>query len=156
MIDIDFFKCINDIHGHEMGDKAIKHVAKILKMSSRNADYVARVGGEEFVLLLPDTDRAGAFKLAEKLRDRISKKPLDVNGKFIDITVSAGVSYVKEHHDTIEWAQPEADDALYKAKERGRNNVQLACSRYWKRVAQCAQFERVGFRSELCAHPRLL
>ncbi len=67
MIDIDFFKRINDTHGHDMGDKAIKHVAKILKMSSRNADCVARIGGEEFVLLLPDTDRAGAFKLAEKL-----------------------------------------------------------------------------------------
>jgi diguanylate cyclase (GGDEF)-like protein len=52
-----------------MGDKAIKHVAKILKMSLRNVDCVARIGGEEFVLLLPDTDRAGAFKLAEKLRD---------------------------------------------------------------------------------------
>ncbi|MCZ4242152.1 diguanylate cyclase (GGDEF)-like protein [Alteromonas sp. I10] len=126
MIDIDFFKRINDTHGHDMGDKAIKHVAKILKMSSRNADCVARIGGEEFVLLLPDTDRAGAFKLAEKLRDRISKNPLDVNGKFIDITVSAGVSYVKEHHDTIESALSEADDALYKAKESGRNNVQLA------------------------------
>lgn len=69
MIDIDFFKRINDTHGHDMGDKAIKHVAKILKMSLRNVDCVARIGGEEFVLLLPDTDRAGAFKLAEKLRD---------------------------------------------------------------------------------------
>ncbi|MCG7638772.1 GGDEF domain-containing protein [Alteromonas sp. MCA-1] len=132
MIDIDFFKRINDTLDHDMGDKAIKHVAKILKMSSRNADCVARTGGEEFVLLLPDTDpdpdpdRAGTFKLAEKLRDRISKKPLDVNGKFIDITVSVGVSYVKEHHDTIESALSEADDALYKAKESGRNNVQLA------------------------------
>ena len=57
-----------------MGDKAIKHVTKILKMSLRNVDCVARIGGEEFVLLLPDTDRAGAFKLAEKLRDRINKK----------------------------------------------------------------------------------
>ena len=109
-----------------MGDKAIKHVTKILKMSLRNVDCVARIGGEEFVLLLPDTDRAGAFKLAEKLRDRINKKPLDVNGKFIDITVSAGVSYVKAHHDTIESALSEADDVLYKAKESGRNNVKLA------------------------------
>ena len=69
MLDIDFFKRINDTHGHDMGDKAIKHVTKILKMSLRNVDCVARIGGEEFVLLLPDTDRAGAFKLAEKLRD---------------------------------------------------------------------------------------
>jgi len=126
MIDIDFFKRINDTHGHEVGDKAISHVAKLLKLSCRNADCVARIGGEEFVLLLPDTDRAGAFKLAEKVRERISKNPLDVNGKFIDITVSAGVSNVREEHDSIESALSEADEALYKAKESGRNNVQLA------------------------------
>ncbi|TKB03662.1 diguanylate cyclase [Alteromonas portus] len=126
MLDIDFFKRINDSYGHEVGDKAIKHVAKILKMSSRNADCVARIGGEEFVLLLPDTDRAGAFKLADKLRDRISNNPLDVDGKFIDITVSGGVSFVMDEHNSIETALSQADDALYKAKQGGRNNVQLA------------------------------
>ncbi|WP_394224120.1 diguanylate cyclase [Alteromonas gracilis] len=126
MIDIDFFKQINDTYGHEVGDKAICHVAKLLKMSCRNADSVARIGGEEFALLLLDTDGPGAFKLADKLRERISENPLDIDGKLINITVSAGVFCISEEHESIESALSKADDALYKAKENGRNYVQMA------------------------------
>jgi diguanylate cyclase (GGDEF)-like protein len=126
MLDIDFFKRINDSYGHEVGDSAIKHVSNILKAESRESDCVARIGGEEFVLLLPDTDRDGAEKLANKLRIKVSESPLVAINDEIEITLSGGVASVRLEDKNIETALSDADEALYRAKRNGRNQVQLA------------------------------
>lgn len=126
MLDIDFFKRINDTYGHEVGDKAIKHVATLLQQKSRGSDHVARVGGEEFVLLLPDTDKKGAFFVADKLREVLENTQLVLDDKEINITLSGGVSSVSDSDHSVDSLLRAADDALYKAKQGGRNQIQMA------------------------------
>lgn len=126
MFDIDFFKRINDAYGHEVGDRAIKHVSNILDSYSRESDCVARIGGEEFVLLLSDTGKEGAEQLANKLRKKVENTPLIANDDEIHITLSGGVAVVKAGDRNIESALSDADEALYRAKKDGRNQVQLA------------------------------
>lgn len=126
MFDIDFFKRINDAYGHEVGDSAIKHVSNILDSYSRESDCVARIGGEEFVLLLSDTGKEGAEQLANKLRKKVESTPLIANDDEIHITLSGGVAVVKAGDRNIESALSDADEALYRAKKDGRNQVQLA------------------------------
>jgi diguanylate cyclase (GGDEF)-like protein len=120
MLDIDFFKKINDTYGHNTGDEVLKKLAKTLKTSLRDIDIICRWGGEEFLILLPTVNLKKAYKIAQKLKESIKNmqiKQLDKN-----ITASFGVSQVKEG-DTMESAIERADKALYLAKNNGRDCV---------------------------------
>lgn len=125
MIDIDKFKVVNDNYGHAAGDIAIQHVARITKENIRSSDVLARFGGEEFVILLPETNANGAVTLAEKIRIKINETPLSVKNKHITISASFGVSASSLSDDSLELLIQKADDRLYVAKESGRNKVEV-------------------------------
>jgi diguanylate cyclase (GGDEF)-like protein len=121
MIDIDYFKAINDRFGHEVGDRAIVHVANLAGGCKRTSDVLARIGGEEFALLLPETEIAQAEALAERLRGEVAKCPLaEVSHS---ATVSIGVATADEEMQGISDLMKKADQALYAAKRNGRNRV---------------------------------
>ncbi|BCX88852.1 diguanylate cyclase [Methylomarinovum tepidoasis] len=118
--DVDHFKRINDRFGHQAGDKALRVVAQVLRKGIREVDFVGRYGGEEFLMLLPETGREGALKLAEKLRRAVKECGFNSRGKPVPITISCGLTQVQEN-DTPESLIERADQALYEAKERGRD-----------------------------------
>jgi diguanylate cyclase len=118
--DIDHFKNINDSYGHKAGDKVLCLIAKQLTDNSRPTDLISRFGGEEFTMLLPNTDKQSALILANKLRQIIENTGFNSSGISVDITISCGVTEFIEH-DTDESAFERADRALYQAKEQGRN-----------------------------------
>ncbi len=127
MLDIDFFKRVNDIYGHTMGDKVLQLISYIATKMLRSIDILARYGGEEFILLLPETDAAGALIAAERIRKKIENYPfvLDANSA-INITVSIGLSadYILSPKITaLEVLIERSDQALYEAKQTGRNRV---------------------------------
>jgi diguanylate cyclase (GGDEF)-like protein len=124
-LDIDHFKAINDYHGHECGDITLSSVAKWIKESLRDSDAVFRFGGEEFVVLLSETDLAGAELVAERIRNTIESHTLVHDMEPINITASLGVSALCGN-DTVDTFVKRADDAMYKAKKNGRNQVVLA------------------------------
>lgn len=119
MIDIDFFKRINDTHGHELGDLALKAFAQLCRCWIRSQDMVARLGGEEFGLLLPETDGSSAVALADRLRAAVANMRVDHLDQ--PITISIGVSEVLPGESTVDAALSRADQALYRAKRSGRN-----------------------------------
>ena len=124
-LDVDFFKPINDTHGHDVGDRVLKELARRLKEQVRTIDLCFRVGGEEFLILLPGTELQVGFTVAERLRRIIAATPFDVraNSGPLAITVSIGVAGYEAAADTPEIVLKRADDALYKAKRSGRNRV---------------------------------
>jgi len=122
MLDIDHFKQVNDSFGHEVGDRVIQQVAGILGRMSRSSDVVARTGGEEFLLILPDTELGAARILAERIRVAIGERPLLVDGQRIPITISLGVAGASGDVDLEDLSQ-DADRAMYLAKRGGRNRV---------------------------------
>lgn len=122
MVDIDHFKQVNDSFGHETGDHVIQLVARILGRMCRSSDVVARTGGEEFLLVLPNTDLAAAKSLAERIRVSIGEFPLLVDQQRIQVTASLGVAASQGQADLDELYQ-EADRAMYLAKRGGRNRV---------------------------------
>ena len=119
LIDIDGFKAINDAHGHPRGDVVLAEIARRLLGEMRNTDMVARVGGEEFTLLLPETSAASAFAVAERARHAVGRRPFDIVGK---VTVSAGVSSLSDGGDAESMLRL-ADAALYRAKHAGRDTT---------------------------------
>jgi diguanylate cyclase (GGDEF)-like protein len=123
LADIDFFKKVNDIHGHAAGDSAISWVAQSLKKMSRETDILARIGGEEFAIVLPETELTAAIQVAEKLRLGIAQSIWQFEGKTIQITLSFGVSTRVQTDTSIEQILARADHALYEAKDAGRNCV---------------------------------
>ncbi|MDX1975372.1 MAG: GGDEF domain-containing protein, partial [Rickettsiales bacterium] len=126
ILDIDHFKSFNDRFGHLLGDEVLKTVARTLTDCLKGRDVVARFGGEEFVVILPDTPIEGALKVAEMIRSTISTKELkrkDTGETFGTITVSMGVASFHPTSDTLPTLVKRADDALYKAKHNGRNQV---------------------------------
>lgn len=126
--DIDHFKRVNDTYGHLFGDQVIRTAAQALKSVLKGRDIVARFGGEEFIMLLPNTPQHGAFALAEQLRNTFAKGRIRRanSNEFIDsVTISIGVA-VPAPGETIEQAIERADKALYQAKEEGRNCVRVA------------------------------
>jgi diguanylate cyclase (GGDEF)-like protein len=126
MLDIDYFKKINDTYGHAIGDEVLKHFTQACKNSVRNLDTVARMGGEEFVIMLPETDAHSSFKLAERIRRLIAESELNIQQKCIQYSVSIGVAqYDCTIDKNIESVLEHADTALYEAKKRGRNQVVL-------------------------------
>ena len=127
MIDIDKFKNINDTYGHSIGDEVIINLANTFIAHQRQSDIVCRHGGEEFVMLLPNTNIEGAKIMAEKLRVIVENNliPID-DGKSIHYTISLGISQVDvQNNQSIENAINNADKALYEAKETGRNKVYI-------------------------------
>ncbi len=125
VVDIDFFKKINDTHGHKAGDEVLKSVAGTLKSSMRESDLLFRYGGEEFVIILEKIDHSNAVKLAEKLRSSIEKDYLVYKEKKIAVTISIGVSFLKEGDEEDVFFE-NADKALYSAKTSGRNKIVIA------------------------------
>lgn len=127
MIDIDKFKRINDTYGHQAGDEVIVTLAKALKYNKRESDIVSRWGGEEFVVLLPQTGEEGAATIAEKFRKSVESLKVEAeNKKQISFTISLGVTTADiDHIYDIEDILNRADKALYFAKEGGRNRVEV-------------------------------
>ncbi len=122
-IDLDHLKQINDVYGHNYGDIAIKTIADILKNNARSIDIAARMGGEEFNLILPGVDSAGGCIAAERIRKAIAAVPLEKIGH---ITASLGVATYLEHSDDIDELLELTDQAMYQSKRNGRNRVSLA------------------------------
>ncbi|THB67745.1 MAG: GGDEF domain-containing protein [Gammaproteobacteria bacterium] len=123
--DIDFFKKINDNFGHAAGDKVLKTVARVLQANLRETDFIARFGGEEFVIIMPETTGEDASKVADKLRVTVNDCPFHSNNEKVPVTISFGVAEFKKE-DSCEAVFDKADKALYKSKENGRNQVSLA------------------------------
>ncbi|MFA5214703.1 GGDEF domain-containing protein [Sulfuricurvum sp.] len=119
MIDIDYFKNVNDTYGHQLGDYALTTVAQILSQNIRTSDLIGRYGGEEFMIICPETSKNGAADIGEKLRQAISDYNFNTLGH---LTISIGVAELKTD-DTIEALIHKTDNALYMAKERGRDQV---------------------------------
>lgn len=125
LLDADNFKHINDTYGHKVGDKVLVQLAQEIRNNVRKSDVVCRYGGEEFIVLLPDTDLAGASNVAENIRQHIAAAHVTVNqGTDIQFKASLGVACAKfAEEDHIEQVIFRADKALYKAKEQGKNQV---------------------------------
>lgn len=122
--DIDFFKKINDNYGHKAGDKTLILIAKLLASHCRETDFVSRFGGEEFTMLLPNTDGQSAILAANKIRKLIENTAFNSNGKKISISISCGITQFKDD-DSEQSAFNRADKALYSAKNNGRNQCAL-------------------------------
>ncbi len=122
LADIDHFKQVNDEHGHECGDGVLRHVSDILRVGVREQDHVARWGGEEFLLLLPETPADGALLVAEKLRVAIAESQAVCLGRDIRVTMTFGVTAYDES-GSMDGAIRQADHALYLGKQRGRNRT---------------------------------
>ncbi|WP_318502365.1 GGDEF domain-containing protein [Bacillus sp. T3] len=122
LLDLDYFKKINDRFGHPAGDQVIKETAKIISYGLRQTDVAARLGGEEFIILLPETNLQTGKELAENLRRAIQDYGFEFEGKPLEITASLGVARLT---DTFDTCYRQADDALYASKKRGRNCVEV-------------------------------
>lgn len=124
MGDIDHFKSINDTYGHECGDFVLKELVKTMVSGLRKQDVVSRWGGEEFMLLLPETQLVGGKVAAEKIRQKIAQNKFEYQDKIISVTITFGVSEIA-NDKTIDSCIKEADKALYKGKNKGRNRVEV-------------------------------
>jgi diguanylate cyclase (GGDEF)-like protein len=129
LFDIDFFKRVNDTHGHAAGDQVLRGVAAAAREALRESDLLGRWGGEEFLAVLPDTDLGGAGVMAERLRQALEAMRVPFQGKTFTATVSLGVVEALPGHDLdardAERMVARADEVLYRAKSAGRNRVEL-------------------------------
>ncbi|WP_206201948.1 diguanylate cyclase [Terasakiella sp. SH-1] len=125
MLDIDFFKKINDTYGHHNGDKALIALARTLQATARSTDIIGRIGGEEFVIVLPETAYERASTLAERIRQAISEIVLPIEDYEVTFTASLGISYHNNANESFQKAVEQADEALYQAKKQGRNRVEV-------------------------------
>jgi two-component system, cell cycle response regulator len=125
MLDIDFFKKVNDTYGHDAGDEVLREFANRIKQSVRNVDMACRMGGEEFIVVMPEAERDVAHATAERLRQAVENRPFAIykGAQHIPVTVSIGFSQRMTAHDTIESILKRADEAVYEAKRTGRNRV---------------------------------
>lgn len=122
--DIDHFKQVNDTYGHDIGDVVLKEFSVRLKRNTRGMDLACRLGGEEFVIIMPDTDIARAYQVGERLRATVAADNFSIgNGQSIRVTASVGLATLERGDDTPETIFKRADNALYAAKRRGRNRV---------------------------------
>jgi len=125
-LDVDFFKKFNDTWGHEAGDRVLQHVAELLRATVRDVDLPARMGGEEFVVLLPETTLRQAAEAAERIRRTLESKAVIWNGRPLSVTASLGVSACPDSTMSPAEVLAQADAALYRAKDAGRNQVASA------------------------------
>jgi two-component system, cell cycle response regulator len=121
VVDIDFFKKVNDTHGHDVGDLVIKGLGEVLKRQKRATDLVARFGGEEFIVLCEQTDEKGAMLLAERIREELGKTKFRTPGATLSVTCSVGVSSFPQAGASWETLFKAADEALYVSKRSGRD-----------------------------------
>jgi diguanylate cyclase (GGDEF)-like protein len=128
MMDIDYFKRVNDDYGHSAGDAVLHAVAGLMQLLVREIDIVARMGGEEFAFLLPETNLENAAILAERLRSEIERLVVTTDGHEISLTASFGVAMCNNNIHSIEALLRNADDALYVAKREGRNQMRVSTS----------------------------
>lgn len=136
LMDVDHFKNINDSFGHQVGDDALRMVSAIVRENARQQDLVARYGGEEIIIALPDTGAEAAMAIAERLRMAIAVRPLDDrNGDVLHLTVSIGVAELPRHASNGDDLIRAADLALYQAKNQGRNQVVMASIRGAQRAS---------------------
>ena len=126
MFDIDHFKKINDLHGHQGGDAALCFVSQTLKKVLRESDVAGRYGGEEFAVTLVDTDLNGAKIFAERLRQTIEQSVIHYEESEITLTISIGIAEYTDTYQKYEQWIESADQALYRSKEGGRNQVNVA------------------------------
>ncbi len=127
IMDMDHFKSVNDTHGHDAGDMVLKQLAGLITHEARSTDLVARFGGEEFVVLMPETDPNAALGAANRLREKVEKMAFQINnGQTINRTVSIGIASLHPDGDSPEALLKRADEALYSAKHGGRNTVKVA------------------------------
>jgi diguanylate cyclase (GGDEF)-like protein len=124
-LDIDHFKKINDTHGHAAGDKVLKFLASSLQEQLRATDSIGRIGGEEFVILLPNTGLQTAYAVAEKIRTFIESSRVEYDGKMLTITISMGITDLGSGNQHIDALLRKADEACYAAKDGGRNRTIL-------------------------------
>ncbi len=132
LTDIDRFKAINDEYGHEAGDLALKHFTRLLQVSRREEDILARIGGEEFALILPGSSLENAMRIADVLRERIEIAPLTYKSKALEMTASFGVATLSNADNSMDEVIVRADTALYRSKREGRNRVELESSQILK------------------------
>lgn len=125
MLDIDHFKKINDVYGHQAGDAVLRQTGLVMKHCFRRTDVVARYGGEEFLAILPGTDLAGATVAAEKLRIALANQKFESGDKVIPVTISSGIAQIAVGYESGEQAIARADEALYASKHHGRNCVRV-------------------------------
>jgi diguanylate cyclase (GGDEF)-like protein len=125
LLDVDFFKAVNDTHGHAAGDAALVQAARVLTESVRGSDVVCRYGGEEFLVLAPETDARGALSLAEKIRLAVAARLFGDGGRAFPLTLSAGVAELRPGESGNDMIA-RADLALYQAKQRGRDRSEAA------------------------------
>jgi diguanylate cyclase (GGDEF)-like protein len=125
LMDLDYFKKVNDTHGHLVGDRVLIHVAQLIRTHCRVSDVAARYGGEEFIILHPATDRKNAFTVAERVRKEVEGTPFVYEKDEIGVTISAGVvdTQVSREFTRVDDVLSLADKALYRAKDAGRNRV---------------------------------
>lgn len=142
LFDIDHFKQINDTYGHHVGDTVLKEIVKLTLSIIRKSDYLARFGGEEFVIVLPNTDMQNAALLAERLRKRFKEHKINIGEKSINITSSFGVAELKKGYcrDTL---IQDADAMLYRAKSLGRDRVCVACENIYFPSTMRLQYDAV-------------
>jgi two-component system cell cycle response regulator len=123
MVDVDHFKKINDRFGHQAGDTVLRRIGAVLKTKVRSNDLAARIGGEEFALILPETKQQGAIALADKLRRAVEAERITHDGESIRVTVSLGVAEFSRSYERSDALMKLADQRLYEAKHAGRNTV---------------------------------
>ena len=123
ILDIDFFKKVNDTYGHQYGDYVLKTVSDLMKSSFRKTDLLYRYGGEELVIIMPETNIEGAVIPVQRLRRAVEEYNFEYNGVKAKVTVSIGLTMNYAHFKTATELLKSADEALYKAKEDGRNRV---------------------------------
>lgn len=123
VMDLDMFKQINDTWGHDAGDTVLTHVASLMRDNVRASDWIFRTGGEEFCILLPDTNRSGAQTVAESIRQAITDTPCSFKGVTIDLSASIGIAVYPTDGEGLAHLFSIADSRMYTAKQRGRNQV---------------------------------
>lgn len=123
MIDSDNLKSINDAHGHEAGNRLLQHLVRCVRDELRGSDVMARFGGDEFIVLLPETNRRGAQDMSERIRKAVEASRFDIRGGDVNTTVSIGIACYPEDGGNLEVILDKADKAMYRAKQRGRNKV---------------------------------
>ncbi len=125
IIDIDFFKSVNDTYGHDAGDEVLKDFGRRLASNVRGMDLACRIGGEEFVIVMPETDISLAYTVAERLREDVASVPFELSSSetSLEVTISIGVTAAEDPSESSSSLLSRADQALYRAKEEGRNRV---------------------------------
>jgi diguanylate cyclase (GGDEF)-like protein len=127
MLDIDFFKAVNDQYGHQAGDRVLTQIAKIMTRKMREHDIIGRIGGEEFAIVMPDTELLGGKELCERIRQAIYEEKITIGSDTVSVSMSIGITSLGTHETSICAAMSRADQALFDSKHKGRNLITLNC-----------------------------